>query len=46
MAMFGHRTESIYQRYKVADELMFKDSAAKLATFHESEKSVPGSEER
>ena len=46
MVMVGHRTESIYQRYKVADEAMLKESAAKLATLHESEKSAPGSEER
>jgi len=46
MAMVGHRTESIYQRYKVADEAMLKESAAKLAAFHESEKSAPGSEQR
>jgi integrase len=46
MAMVGHRTESIYQRYKVADETMLKESAAKLAALYESEKSAPGSEER
>jgi len=43
MAMVGYRTESIYQRYKVADEAMLKESAAKLAALHESEKSPPGS---
>jgi integrase len=37
MAMVGHRTESIYQRYKVADEAMLKESAAKLAALNESE---------
>ena len=46
MAMVGHRTESIYQRYKVADEAMFKESAAKLAALHESEMSPPGSDEK
>jgi integrase len=46
MAMVGHRTESIYQRYNVADETMLKESAAKLATLHESENSAPGSEQR
>jgi len=46
MAMVGHRTESIYQRYAVADEAMLKESAAKLAALHESEKRVPGSEKR
>ncbi len=45
MAMVGHRTESIYQRYKV-DETKLKDSAAKLATLQESEKSAPGCDER
>jgi len=30
-----------YQRYKVADEAMLKESAAKLAAFYESEKSTP-----
>ena len=41
MAMVGHRTESIYQRYKIADDAMLKESAAKLAALHESEKSAP-----
>jgi integrase len=46
MVMVGHRTDSIYQRYKVADEAMLKASATKLAALHESEKSAPGSERR
>lgn len=46
MAMVGHRAESIYQRCKVADEAMLKESAAKLAALHESEKGAPGSERR
>jgi hypothetical protein len=46
MAMVGHRTESIYQRYKVADEAMLKECAAKLAALDESEKGAPGSERR
>jgi integrase len=46
MVMVCHRTESIYQRYKVADEAMLKASATKLAALHESEKSAPGSERR
>ena len=41
MAMVGHRTESIYQRYKIADNEMLKESAAKLAALHQSEKSAP-----
>ena len=35
MVMVGHRTESIYQRYKVADEAMIKASATKLAALQE-----------
>jgi hypothetical protein len=46
IAMVDHRTESIYQRYKVADQKILKESAAKLAALHESEKSLPGSETR
>lgn len=34
MAMVGHRTESIYRRYAIADEAMLKESAIKLAAFH------------
>jgi len=37
MAMVGHRTESIYRRYAIADELMLKESALKLAAFHAAE---------
>ena len=40
MAMVGHRTESIYRRYAIADEGMLRESAAKLAARHASEKSV------
>jgi integrase len=41
MAMVGHRTESIYRRYAIADEGMLKESAAKLAALHALEKSLP-----
>jgi integrase len=34
MAMVGHRTESIYRRYAIADEAMLKEGAVKLAAFH------------
>jgi hypothetical protein len=34
MAMVGHRTESIYRRYAIADEAMLKESAVKLAALH------------
>ncbi len=44
MAMVGHRTESIYRRYAIADEGMLKESAMKLAALHALEKaSVPKS---
>ncbi|MGH7778482.1 MAG: tyrosine-type recombinase/integrase [Candidatus Binataceae bacterium] len=38
MAMVGHRTESIYRRYAIADEAMLKEGAVKLAAFHDSER--------
>ncbi len=38
MAMVGHRTESIYRRYAIADEAMLKESALKLAALHAVEK--------
>jgi len=37
MAMVGHRTQSIYQRYAIADESMLKDGAARLAALHLSD---------
>lgn len=37
MAMVGHRTESIYRRYAIADEGMLKEGAAKLAALHATE---------
>ncbi|HJU09695.1 MAG TPA: tyrosine-type recombinase/integrase, partial [Candidatus Binataceae bacterium] len=33
-AMVGHETDSIYERYAIADEGMLKEAAVKLATFH------------
>jgi integrase len=44
MAMVGHRSESIYRRYKIADEAMLKESAAKLAALYASEKGASGSD--
>ncbi len=41
MAMVGHRTESIYRRYAIADEAMLKEGAIKLAAFHASERTQP-----
>jgi hypothetical protein len=41
MAMVvGHRTESIYRPYAIADEAMLKESARKLAAFHAAEKKI------
>jgi hypothetical protein len=34
MKMIGHNTQSIYQRYAIADESMLKDAAIKLAGLH------------
>lgn len=31
MAMVGHRTESIYRRYAIVDEVMLREGGAKLA---------------
>jgi hypothetical protein len=36
MAMVGHRAESIYRRYAIADEAMLKESVVKLAALHAS----------
>ena len=41
MAMVGHKTESIYRRYAIADEAMLKEGAAKLAAFHTAERKKP-----
>jgi integrase len=41
MAMVGHRTESIYRRYAIADEAMLKEGAVKLAAFHAGESNQP-----
>src|SRR5437870_2796959 len=33
MAMVGHRTEAIYPRYAIVDEVMLREGAAKLAAY-------------
>ena len=38
MAMVGHRTESIYRRYAIVDEVMLREGAAKLAAYSEQGK--------
>jgi len=37
MAMVGHRTQSTYSRYAIADEGMLKDASTKLSALHHSE---------
>jgi site-specific recombinase XerD len=37
MKMVGHKTQSIYSRYAIADEGMLKDAAQKLAVLHEAD---------
>jgi hypothetical protein len=39
MKMVGHKTQSIYSRYAIADEGMLKDAALKLARLHDSDES-------
>jgi hypothetical protein len=34
MKMVGHKTQSIYSRYAIADEGMLKDASIKLARLH------------
>jgi hypothetical protein len=37
MAMVGHRTQSVYSRYAIADEGMLKDASTKLSAPHHGE---------
>jgi integrase len=37
MKMVGHKTQSIYARYAIADESMLQDGAAKLSALHVKE---------
>jgi len=39
MKMVGHKTQSIYSRYAIADEGMLKDAALKLARLHDADES-------
>jgi integrase len=41
MAMVGHRTQSIYSRYAIADETMLKDGAVRLAALHAADAQRP-----
>jgi integrase len=44
MAMVGHRTQSIYSRYAIADESMLRDGAEKLAALHLTDSAKRGSQ--
>ena len=33
MKLVGHKTESIYRRYAITDEVMLKEGAEKLSAF-------------
>jgi len=43
MAMVGHKTESVYRRYAITDEVMLKEAAVKLAALHETQRNAPPS---
>jgi integrase len=38
MKMVGHKTESVYRRYAIADEGMLRDAGTKLDALHQTEK--------
>jgi hypothetical protein len=42
MAMVGHRTESIYRRYAIADAALLRMGAAKLGRLHAIEAALGG----
>jgi len=37
MKMVGHRTEAIYRRYAIVDEIMLREAAEKLASAERSQ---------
>jgi hypothetical protein len=41
MKMVGHKTQSIYQRYAIADEGILKDATVKLQHLHEADEGKP-----
>jgi integrase len=41
MKMVGHKTQSIYSRYAIADEGMLKDASLKLDQLHHSDQAEP-----
>jgi hypothetical protein len=40
--LVGHKRESIYRRYAMADESMLKEAADKLALFHATNRQFKG----
>ena len=40
MKMVGHKTEATYRRYAIADEVMLREGAEKLAKLHQAEQSI------
>lgn len=40
MKMVGHKTETIYRRYAIADEAMLKEGGAKLQTLHQGDQVI------
>jgi integrase len=41
MKMVGHRTESIYRRYAIADDSMLQDAALQLSVLHQADAALP-----
>ncbi len=37
MRMVGHKTESVYRRYAIADEVMLRDGGTKLEALHQAD---------
>jgi hypothetical protein len=40
MEMVGHRTESVYRRYAIADEAMLREGGAKLTALHQADEQM------
>jgi hypothetical protein len=42
MKLVGHKTESIYRRYAIANSVALREAGAKLAALQASEAAEPG----
>lgn len=42
MKMVGHKTESIYRRYAIAEEVMLREAGEKLSAFHQAGRKTAG----